>query len=242
MQQYFVSGMIRLQEPVLLNDQQRHHIQTVLRMKEHQQIRMVDESQRAFLCELHQQGNDLCAIPICMLESVIHRVSITLALALIKGERWDYALQKCSELGVDSIQPLITSRCVVKLKEADQSKKLQRWNRITMEACEQCHRSDLVTVHKPCTIAQMVSMNAEAKLLAYENADAQSESIVSFINDHPHIQSIVIAIGPEGGFTKDEVMQFHELDFRSISLGRRILRAETAAMSAVNILSLLYEN
>lgn len=242
MQQYFVSGTIRLQEPVVLSDQQRHHIQTVLRMKEHRQIRLVDESAQVFLAELRQLNGQMVAIPIQAVAASISPVSITLALALIKGERWDYALQKCSELGVQTIQPLITSRCVVKLKTADLKKKLERWNRITMEACEQCHRADLVTVCAPCTISKLADWEADAKLLAYEKADAASEHIVSFVKQHPQVHSPVVAIGPEGGFTAAEVEQFHALGFQNISLGRRILRAETAALSAVNLLSLLYEN
>lgn len=242
MQQYFVSGTIRLQEPVVLSDQQRHHIQTVLRMKEHRQIRLVDESAQVFLAELRQLNGQMVAIPIQAVAASISPVSITLVLALIKGERWDYALQKCSELGVKTIQPLITSRCVVKLKTADLKKKLERWNRITMEACEQCHRADLVTVCAPCTISKLADWEADAKLLAYEKADAASEHIVSFVKQHPQVYSPVVAIGPEGGFTAAEVEQFHALGFQNISLGRRILRAETAALSAVNLLSLLYEN
>ncbi len=242
MQQYFVSGTIRLQEPVLFNDQQLHHIQTVLRMKECRQIRLVDETSQVFIAELHHQDGCMVAIPIHKIEAVTNRISITLALALIKGERWDYALQKCSELGVESIQPLITSRCVVKLKAADLQKKRQRWNRITMEACEQCQRADLVTVNEPCAISQLSALSANVKLLAYENADATGEHIVSFVKNHPNVRSILVAIGPEGGFTASEVKQFHEQGFQNISLGRRILRAETAALSAVNLLSLLYEN
>lgn len=242
MQQYFVSGKLQLQEPVLLNAQQRHHIQTVLRMKEHRQIRLADETAQVYLCELHRQGDDWTAVPIQKLDAVTSRISITIALALIKGERWDYALQKCSELGVTTIQPLITSRCVVKLKPSDGQKKLQRWNRITMEACEQCHRSDLVTVKQPCTIAQLSDIDAQSRLLAYENADASGEHIVSWVHEHPHVRSLLVAIGPEGGFSTDEVTQFHALGFQNISLGRRILRAETAALAAVNALSLLYEN
>lgn len=242
MQQYFVSGTIQLRQPVFLSDEQRHHIQTVLRMREHSQIRLVDESAQAYLAELHLQNGVLTAIPIQMIDVPHSTVKITLALALIKGERWDYALQKCSELGVHSIQPLITSRCVVKPKAADMAKKLKRWNRITMEACEQCHRADLVTVNEPCSLSQLERLPAAIKLLAYEHADAGTEHIVSIVKQNPQVHSILVAIGPEGGFTADEVNQLHAQGFQNISLGQRILRAETAALAAVNLLSLLYEN
>lgn len=242
MQQYFIQGIIQPHSLVSFDAEQLHHITHVMRMREHDRLCLVDEGQNVYLGELVLVEGTWYASLISQLETVKSDVSITLALALIKKERWDYALQKCSELGVSEIRGLITSRCVVKWKQAEAEKKLMRWNRITREACEQCRRSDLVRVKEPWTLSQLMQASADLKLIAYEKSDAASEHILSIIRKYPNVKSILAVIGPEGGFEANEVQQLIASGFHCVSLGKRILRAETAALSVVNLLSSVYEN
>lgn len=240
MQQYFIQGIIDLNQPVIFDDEQLHHMLRVLKMKEHSQICLVDASQNTYLAELINDGK-WCASVIQQLPSTNSDISIRLVPALIKGERWDYMLQKCSELGVSEIHGFLANRCVVKWKQAEKEKKLKRWNRITQEACEQCRRSDLVHVFEPLSIKQLCSQKADLKLIAYERADSESEHILSLLHEYPKAKSILAVIGPEGGFESWEAEQLIEAGFHCVSLGKRILRAETAAISIVNLLSMYYE-
>ena len=242
MQQYFVSGKHTIGDEVMLSKAQQHHIKTVLRMKEGASIRLADEDAQIFLAEVRIQGSNLSAVLTKRLPSFIPRVHITIGAALIKGERWDYMCQKCSELGVSTIQPLMTSRCVVKIKETDIAKKTERWNKITMEACEQCQRADLVRVKPPCDLSSILTHQAELKLFAYERADMQNERLLDVVNRFPDVKDILCIVGPEGGFSDVEANQLIENGFHTVSLGPRILRAETAAISVVNLLSLLYNS
>lgn len=240
MQQYFIQGIIDQKQPVLLDDEQLHHMLRVLKMKPHNRICLVDEIQNVYLAELIHNQQWYASI-IEQLPAVNSAISIHLVPALIKGERWDYLLQKCSELGVNKITGFLANRCVVKWKQAEKEKKLKRWNKITQEACEQCRRSDLVHVFEPMTLKQLCEAEADLKLVAYECSDSESEHILSLLHEHPRIKSVLAVIGPEGGFEPWEANQLMEAGFHCVSLGKRILRAETAAISIVNVLSMYYE-
>lgn len=240
MQQYFIQGIIDQKQPVMLDEEQLHHMLRVLKMKPHDQICLVDEAENVWLAELMNDEKWYASI-IEQMPSVNSAISIHLAPALIKGERWDYLLQKCSELGVNEISGFLANRCVVKWKQAEKEKKLKRWNKITQEACEQCRRSDLVHVHEPMTLKQLCEAKADLKLVAYERSDSESEHILSLLHEHPHIKSVLAVIGPEGGFEPWEAAQLMQAGFHCVSLGKRILRAETAAISIVNVLSMYYE-
>lgn len=242
MQQYFVNEVISVGTTVYLSAQQLHHIRHVMRMKAGECIRLADQTAHLFLARLQSYEGVFSALVVEALAAQTPRVHITLAAALIKGERWDMLCQKCSELGVSDIIPLMSARCVVKLQDKDIAKKLARWNRITMEACEQCERSDLVKVRTPCDLHALLEEEAQLKLLAYEHADTTNERLLDIVHRYPNVTSILCVIGPEGGFSDREAQLLLHHDFLSVSLGPRILRAETAALSIVNLLSLLYNS
>lgn len=241
MQQYFIKGQHQLHDCITFDEEQSHHIQHVLRMREHEQVRVVDEAGHVFLAQLNANKSIAQAVLMEALPSIQTHVSITLALALIKKERFDYAIQKACELGVSNIVPLLSTRCVVKVKEDALEKKQTRWNKIALEACEQCKRSDLVEVKLPATIQEVLQQEAQVKLLAYENADHQADQLKHIVEAHPDVRSILVLIGPEGGFTMEEVKACLDAGCHCISLGPRILRAETAALAAINTLNVLYE-
>lgn len=242
MQQYFVKGTCQCDQTIQLDEEQCHHIQHVLRMRTGTQIRVVDETKRVYLAQVACSSTGVSAVAIKEIPPVHSEVYITLALALIKGERWDFAIQKSCELGVGEIQPLMTSRCVVKIKDDAVNKKQTRWNKIALEACEQCKRTDLVHVKAPCTIQDIAQLPADLKLLAYENADHTTDQLKQIVEAHPYAKHIVCVIGPEGGFAEEEVKTLLAQGFVCTSLGPRILRAETAAISMVNTLCVLYES
>lgn len=242
MQQYFIEGMIHQGDMIEMNKEQSHHIANVMRMKEHEVIRLCDEHQHMYFSHVHFEQRNVYAIVEKVIEDHTHnRVHITLAQGLIKGEKWDYLLQKSAELGVDEIIPFTSRRCVVKAKDDKIDRKMERWKKILLEACEQCKRSSQVFLHPPIAFQELCQQDYELKLIAYEDADQVSNRLCNILRTHTHTKRILIVIGCEGGFAKEEVDVLEESGFLRVSLGARILRAETAALSLLSNIAFFYD-
>lgn len=239
MQQYFIKTKIEEKE-IILDGDVAFHIQKVMRMKPETKIRLVDSESRCFLAAVQYRRDQVAAVILSEIEeSSEMKCEVTLIMGLIRQEKWDLLLQKCSELGVKRIVPMISSRNVVKTKEEKIEKKLERWNKITQEACEQCKRFEIAEVLMPIKLNQCEQYKSEVNLIAYENAEAISEDIRSLLKKG--CSGITVMIGPEGGFSEEEVEQAERMGFKRCSLGKRILRAETAAMYCCAVVNALIE-
>lgn len=241
MQQYFINQKVKVGDTVLFNEEQIHHILHVVRMKTDDIVRISDASHSLFHVRLNLQKKHAVGIALEALEDHTKtKVEITLIQGLIKGEKWDYLIQKACELGVTRIVPFVSKRSVVKIMDDKIDKKLQRWNKIALEACEQCKRSTPVEVLAPISFRNIANYRSDMNLIAYEDADACSEKLFHVLRQEPEVQSISCVIGSEGGFEKEEVRQLIDEGFHRISLGYRILRAETAALSIINTIDFYY--
>ena len=153
----------------------------------------------------------------------------TLMQSIYKNEKMDFLVQKVSELGITKIVPVITERTVVKIVDAKkEEKKQERWQKIALEACKQCGRSRIPEITKAVKLkeAQKYFSACDEKLVCYE--EEKTQSIVKTVNK---AKCLGYFIGPEGGITEDEHKYLKEQGFVSVSLGKRILRAETAAIA-----------
>lgn len=160
---------------------------------------------------------------------------IHLAQSIAKGDKMEWIIQKAVELGVASITPLLTERCVVRLDEQRLEKKYQQWQAIAISACEQCGRNQLPTIYPACSFEQYLqTCPAEYKWILSPEAH---ESWPTLSNDSAEL---ALLIGPEGGFSQQEITLAHKHQIQSIRLGPRILRTETAAVSALGVLQMLY--
>jgi 16S rRNA (uracil1498-N3)-methyltransferase len=164
---------------------------------------------------------------------------VHLLLAIIKFDHYEWGLEKLTELGAARITPVIARRTEKHLAAAA-AKRVERWRRITLEAAKQCRRSDLPQVDDPLPLKQaLAQVDAETKLLLAETEQEKTLRIelasqrVSELAE----RRVALAIGPEGGWTADEMTLFSENGWRPITLGPRILRAETAAIAALSICS-----
>lgn len=243
MQQYFIKQSTHTSEVVELNEEQSHHIAHVLRMKQHDRIRIADQEEHMFYAHIELVNKKVFAhIEEEIEDDTKGKVHITLAQGLIKKEKWDFLLQKSAELGVDRILPFVSSRTVVKSKEEKAEKKQARYEKILLEACEQCKRSTLVTLDATVSFADLKKEQADLKLIAYEDADQKSEALYDVLKQYPSIQRVIIVIGSEGGFSLEEVKELETAGFLRVSLGARILRAETAALSSISNLGFFYDS
>lgn len=241
MQQYFVKEPLHLHQRIELNEEQSHHIQHVLRMKQGEQIRIANAMQEVFSAHVEFVQKQVYAILDEAIDVPKSERTITLAQALIKGEKWDFLVQKACELGVSQIQPFVSKRCVVKIKDEKQDKKRTRWNKIALEACEQCKRPSIVEVREPIDMSSLLMQEADVKLIAYELADHTTMKLKDALDQHADAQSILCVIGPEGGFEERELQEFMRHGYHCVSLGPRILRAETAALAMIHSITFTFD-
>lgn len=171
-------------------------------------------------------------------------INLTLYIALLKGEKMDLAIQKAVEIGVKKIVPFFCKNVVVKLKDSELLKKKERFQKISNEACKQCGRTDLAEISDILTFDDMLKdiKNQEAVFFAYEDSSVNLKDEISKY-DKKQLTNIACIIGPEGGFEQEEVDNIsNKENVNNISLGRRILRAETAAISLCSILMYEFES
>ena len=236
MQRYFAS--VNQDYTVSLSKEDEHHLLHVMRMKKGDEIEVVDQ-QKLYLSRIDSVNP--------LLISVIHEIAsdvelnedVTLLFALSKGDKNDLVLQKATELGVKKVALINTERTVVKYEAKDINKKIERFNRIMKEASEQCHRlivPSLMGIFDLTNLPQEVF--GDLNYVAYEkDANEIKEAFKGLSKGH----SISILIGPEGGFSENEIAMLTKLGFMRTSLGKRILRAETAAIYALSVIGYLLE-
>lgn len=161
---------------------------------------------------------------------------IHLWAAVIKGERMDWLLEKAVELGVHSVRPLQTAHCVARLKPEQVAKKMEKWHHLLVAAAKQCHIPFLPELHEPASLEHTLAIAPPpgVRLIA---ALTEHQSTIADIATRPEFDDITIAIGPEGDFTPEELSLALDHDFKPVTLGPLILRAETAAVVALSRLT-----
>lgn len=167
-------------------------------------------------------------------------LALTLALGLTKGEKMDFVIEKATELGVASIMPFTSSFTVPKLDDKKIANRTERWQKIALSAAKQCGRTQMPVIMPLCEFTQMVdgAGSGQLKLLFWEKETARS--LRQIHEAHAHATAILIAIGAEGGLSSAEVQLANARGFHSVHLGRRILRAETAAVTALSLVQFLW--
>ncbi|WP_166424775.1 16S rRNA (uracil(1498)-N(3))-methyltransferase [Paraglaciecola sp. 20A4] len=167
--------------------------------------------------------------------SVESPLPIHLGQSVSRGDRMDLVLQKSVELGVSEITPLLTERCGVKLDEQRWQKKHAQWQKIIIAACEQCGRNVLPKLHMPIEFQSWINQSTQAlRLTLHPRADK------SFRHINVGKDGVRLLIGPEGGFSDQEIYQTEQGGFQTVQLGPRVLRTETAAITAISALQAIY--
>jgi 16S rRNA (uracil1498-N3)-methyltransferase len=225
---------------VELGDDVSHHAVNVLRMKAgdtltvfngeggEYQATIVSASKKSIVVQLEQFN------PVSR-ESPLHT---HLAIGISKGERFDQVLQKATELGVSEITPLFSERTEVRLHAERQEKIRQRWQKILINACEQCYRNRLPILHAPVEFRSFIAIaHAGQKLILHPAEDGVREINLAKL---ARPASVCLLVGPEGGFSSDEVAIATRQYFTPLALGSRILRTETAPLAALSMLQFVW--
>ena len=222
---------------VTLRGDEARHISTVLRMRPGDSVLLIDGKGSEYVSEIVSvsDGEAVLKIIESRLSSSEPDIKVTLFQCLPKQGKMEVIIQKCVELGVFEIVPTVSKRCVVKLDGKDN--KLVRWNKVAQEASKQCGRAFVPKVTQPVRLSA-IDLNAyDAVILAYENED--TVTLKDALKRIGSVGSAALIIGPEGGFESGEAEELIGKGAVSVSLGKRILRTETAGMAA--LAQLMYE-
>ena len=226
---------------VLIVGDDAAHIAKSLRMKEGERITVCDMARTEYDCVILSVGENVTAL----VESESPSSSeppyrATLYQALIKGDKFDTVVQKAVECGVCRIVPVLTDRCVVRLDKRECAKKVARWQRIADEAAKQCGRGALVEVGDMMTYKEALDAASrdELSLFCYEG---ENEVSLKGALSGTSPETVSFIVGPEGGFSAKEAAAASDAGLQTVTLGRRILRTETAASFVLACLSYEYE-
>ena len=217
-----------------------NHIAHVLRMKIGEQfsvsVRDRDDGRELFY-EIDSITDDSVVGKLCFVEEFGNELpsKIYLFQALPKVDKMELIIQKAVELGAFQVIPMSTKRCIVKLDEKKTESKIKRWQAISEAAAKQSKRAIIPEVSMPMTLKQAVqyAKDMDVKLIPYENAKGMNGT-KEIINNIKAGESIAIFIGPEGGFSEDEVALCRENGIVPVTLGKRILRTETAGFTIIS--------
>lgn len=224
----------------IISGEDAQHIRKSLRMKEGEELTLISPDGQEHLCVI--DGFDdgvkvkVVASKPCEQEP---SVAVTLYQGLTKGDKMDFIIQKSVELGVIEIVPILTDRCISRPDEKSMAKKIQRWQKIALGAAQQSRRGIVPEVKPLLTLkeAAEISTKSDVSLVFYEGG---GEKISSLLKDKP--KSVSIFIGSEGGFEESEIELLKSKGTVNATLGKRILRAETAPLATLSAIMFFTDN
>ncbi|MCR5776823.1 MAG: 16S rRNA (uracil(1498)-N(3))-methyltransferase [Lachnospiraceae bacterium] len=245
MYHFFVEPSLIQGQDIYIEGSDYNHIKNVLRMKIGEVISVGDGlSDKDYRCHIEEYTDTAvhCRLDFIKESGVELTVRVTLFQGLPKSDKMELIIQKCVELGVAEVIPVACSRSIVKLDAKKEKSKITRWNGISEAAAKQSKRAIIPEVKSVMSYKEAIdyARSLDVNLLPYELAEGfdATRKIMGSIKSG---QSVGIFIGPEGGFSEEEVKLAEEAGFEPITLGRRILRTETAAMVVLSWLIYIYE-
>ncbi|MCW8091752.1 16S rRNA (uracil(1498)-N(3))-methyltransferase [Alteromonas sp. ASW11-130] len=214
-----------------------HHIANVLRLKPGHPIVLFNGDGNEYSAELISVAKRQVIVEAdaCLSLSKESPLYLHLGQGISKGDRMEMVLQKAVELGVTEITPLITERCTVKLDEKRWEKKQQQWHKIIYGACEQSGRNTLPKLNAPTGLSQWLAKSTKAQRVTLSPTARDPITKLAY-----HSHGYQLLIGPEGGLSENEVHQAQESGYLTVSMGPRVLRTETAALTSLSILQALH--
>lgn len=244
MYHFFVSEEQINGENAYIEGSDVNHIANVLRMKPGEELLISVKGDWDFLCKIVDIETD--RVNLKVFESMEQRelpVNITLLQGIPKSDKLEMIIQKAVELGVSEIIPVKTKRVVVKIDEKKVDTKVNRWNAIAESAAKQSKRSIIPKVSEPMSIDNALEMVKDfgVKLIPYENADGIDKTR-KILDSMDKTMDIAVFIGPEGGFEEAEVERIKNSGFEVITLGKRILRTETAGLALLSNIMIRLED
>jgi 16S rRNA (uracil1498-N3)-methyltransferase len=233
---FYYPNQLVVGKTYLLDEVNNHQILKVLRLKPENEIWLFNNTNFEFKALIQKINKD--GITVIVNEKISNNkesnCKIYLAQAIAKGQKMDYIIQKAVELGVTCIIPLISARTIVDIAAKKIPARIEHWKKIIIGACCQCGRNVLPTMHIPITFQEWVIQNQNITQIIL---DPNSNHSITKVTANNYIN---LFVGPEGGFSKDELTWAKQRNCLSVSLGSRILRTETASVVAITALQLQF--
>ena len=219
------------------------HIKKVLRMEIGDGINVFDGTGKEYAAEIERIEPDrvMCKIVSESYSNTEPDIKVTLYQGIPKSDKMEWIIQKCVELGVYEIVPVIMDRCVMKLEK--DSPKIKRWNKISREAVKQCTRGMIPAVSEPISFKDAVERleQKDLSVMPYEALGHEGEKgLKELLKENKNAKEIGIIVGPEGGFSEREADLAKKEGINMVGLGRRILRTETVGGTLLSVI--MYEN
>ena len=217
------------------------HLRDALRIQQGEFLTFVDEQRQRYLTRVDRIDRRL------MVAWIIDRLApapppplqLKLAQGIIKGKNMDWIVQKATELGVSQIIPLLTSRTVVRSEGFKAMRQQERWQAIAHEAAQQSGRDTVPFVQAVCSLADFIkTTDHQLRLILWEEETGQS--LRNELASQTEVKSATLLIGPEGGFSREEVTEAKTWGFKTVHLGKQILRTETASLAILSVLQYLW--
>ena len=224
-----------------IDSSESHHIIHVKRLKIGDSIIVFNGTGDEFEAEIEDIEDNRVNVRINQQKTISKEniVEINVAFAIPKGKRSHLLIQKCTELGVHKLIPINYARSVVKLKD-DCSVKIEKWQKIAIEASKQCGRNTITEIGNVVDFDNILNTLDSYDLPLFACSQSDSDNLKNTLQEHPKPNNILSFIGPEGGFTSNEIEMAKRAGCKFVSLGSQILRVETAAIAVSAILSYHY--
>lgn len=224
-----------------LSGEEHHHLSRVVRIKSQEKVWLFDGLGMSYMARVEEIGPEKTRLVVLKtIAAEEPRVKIVLGQAVLKAKKMEMILQKTTELGISEFLPVVTERTIVKIQQKERQRQ-DRWQRIIREAAKQSRRTVFPTIQTPSSLSEVVSRRNDERMLFFsEHQGTPLKDILLFKSPQSEDKipaSVIILIGPEGGWTHEEekIMLSHE--YEAVSLGQAVLRAETTAVSAVAMIS-----
>ncbi|MBS7298410.1 MAG: 16S rRNA (uracil(1498)-N(3))-methyltransferase [Eubacteriales bacterium] len=240
MPKFFVSPDKVRGNRIIIDTEDVSHIKRVLRLSVGDNITVCDSCGNDYDCKIANISDKCveCEIISSKKNNSEPNIKVTLYQALPKATKMEYIIQKTTELGITKIVPCALSRCVVKLDEKDSKKKISRWQKIADEAAKQSGRGILPEISDVMSFRDAVDEMKNSDLVFVPYECAEDNTLRKVLNSKP-AQNVAFMIGPEGGFSPEEATYLEDNGIPLVTLGKRILRTETAGMAVLSMV--MYE-
>ena len=234
MQRYFVKE--KEGKFLTLENSDVHHIKNVMRYKEGAKIECVYKEQ-VYHCEIINPNSNRVKIISLRENTSVEKYSLTIAVGLVKEQKFDLIIQKLTELGVKEIIPLKMERSIVKLEREKVIKKQERWQKIAKEAAEQSKRNTIPTIYSPISINELSKLSYDNQFVC---STKRCEKLsYNYLQNLKEYATMIFVIGPEGGITEKEEEVLLSSGYSPISFGDQIMRVETATIYVASVLQFM---
>lgn len=237
MQRYFIDENCIHEDRIEIDAYNHKHMQRVMRYKNGDEVVCILPTHQTYIYQIQDIDKGILSMKEQLIEEHELDVDVTLIYGLPKNDKFEWVLQKSTELGVKKIVPFLSKRSIIKTDQKSFDKKYERYNKILKEASEQSYRQMIPQLTPLVTsVKDIKEYLSDVNLVAYEESSKQGEHSKFHQTLEKDYKSITIIVGPEGGFDEKEIQDMLDLGIEACSLGKRILRSETAPVYMLSVI------